>query len=167
MGSHILGPLSVNGAPKANGGLSSTGITIGGSTSSATVAVTGSGAFSQDLSAKSIKLTGAQAPITSTLDVTGSCNITGALTVTGSVSMTGYLWAGGLVSASGGKVVNTGQCTWSVAKGGTGLYTITYTTGYPGGAANYIINVTGHGCLACIRGAAYVTNMSFQVAAYA
>ena len=52
-------------------------VTIGGLTSRATIAVTGSGAFSQDLSAKSIKLTGAQLPITNTLDVIGSCNIAG------------------------------------------------------------------------------------------
>ena len=90
-GSHLIGPLSVSGALKANGGLSSNSITIGGSVSSATVAVTGSGAFSQDLSAKSIQLTGAQAPITNTLDVTGSCNITGSLTISGNVSMTNYL----------------------------------------------------------------------------
>ena len=65
-GSHIIGPLSVSGLLKANGGLSSNSITIGGSVSSAAVAVTGSGAFFQDLSATSLKLTGAQAPITQT-----------------------------------------------------------------------------------------------------
>ena len=77
--------------------------------------------------------------------------------------MTSYLWAGGLVGASGSKVTSTGQCTWGVTKGGTGLYTITYTTGYPGGPSNYIINVTGHGCLACIRGATYVRIRLFKL----
>ena len=80
--------------------------------------------------------------------------------------MPGYLWAGGLLGASGSKVSTTGQVVWSVARTGTGLYTITYTTGHPGGGVNYIINVTGHASLACVRGAAYVTNTSFQVATY-
>ena len=99
---------------------------------------------------------------------TGTVAITGTtVTIAGNVSMPGYLWAGGLVSASGGKVVYTGQVTWSVTKAGTGLYTISCTTSYPGGSSNYIISVTGHASLACVRGASYVTNTSFQVATYA
>ena len=60
LGTQITGPLSVGGLFKATAGLSSNSLTIGGSVSSATVAVSGSGAVSQDLSAKSIKLPGAK-----------------------------------------------------------------------------------------------------------
>ena len=70
-GAQITGDLSVSGSLKATTGLSSNSLTIGGSVSSATVAVIGSGAFSQDLSAKSIKLSGAQLPIVKTLKVEG------------------------------------------------------------------------------------------------
>ena len=48
---------------KATTGIASNTITIARSISPATVAVTGSGEFSQDLTAKSIKLTGSQLPI--------------------------------------------------------------------------------------------------------
>ena len=61
-------------------------ITTGASTSSATVTVTGSRAFSQDVPAKSTKLTRAQLPITNTLDVTGTCTISGALTASGGMT---------------------------------------------------------------------------------
>ena len=46
LGTQITGPLSVSGLLKATAGLSSNSLTIGGSVSSATVAVSGSGAFS-------------------------------------------------------------------------------------------------------------------------
>ena len=124
-GTLITGDLSATGTLKATAGLVSNSITIGGSVSSATVAVTGSGAFSQDLSAKSIKLTGAQLPIVNTLDVTGV------------VSMPGYMWAAGTVSATGTKLSGTGQMSWTVARVSTGIYTISWTTAHPLGA-NYI-----------------------------
>ena len=91
---------------KATTGLISNTITIGGSISPATVAVTGSGAFSQDLSAKSIKLTGAQLPINNTLDVVGSCNISG------DCNMASTCEVGGVFYAYSGALTNN-NCTIS------------------------------------------------------
>ena len=87
---HVLVQLSPDitcNTLNATTGLISNTITIAGSTSPATVAVTGSGEFSQDLTAKSIKLTGAQLPIVNTLDVAGSCNIAGDCNITGALSL--------------------------------------------------------------------------------
>ena len=89
---NITGAAYITGSCTSTFGFVGNSITIGGSTSSAKV-VTGSGAFSQDLSAKSIKLKGAQLPITNTIYVSGSCSVIGALIVTGDGSITGKISA--------------------------------------------------------------------------
>ena len=55
--------------------------------------MTGSGEISQDLTAKSIKLTGARLPIIDTLDVTGSCNISGACNLASTCIVNGIFTA--------------------------------------------------------------------------
>ena len=100
--------------------------------------MTGSGAFSQDLSAKSIKLTGAQIPIVNTLDVTGN------------VSMPGYMWAAGFVSSSGNQITSTGQVSWSVSRTTLRRYTVTWGTPHPAGTS-YIVTVTGQESIGMVR----------------
>ena len=113
----------------------------------------GSGAFSQDLSAKSINLTCAQLPIVNTLDVAGT------------VSMPGYMWAAGMVSATGSKLSGTGQMSWTVSRVSTGIYTITWGTAHPLGA-NYIVTLTAQGLMSMIRNTVVPTSLSFQVVLY-
>ena len=96
MFSFIFSPAITCDTLTATTGHVSNSITIGSSTSSATVAVTGSGEFSQDLTAKSIRLTGARLPINFTLDVVGSCNISG------DCNMASTCEVGGLLSAFAG-----------------------------------------------------------------
>ena len=134
----------------ATTGLISNSITIGGSTSSATVAVTGSGAFSQDLSAKSIKLTGAQLPIVNTLEVAGA------------VSMPGYMLAAGMVSATGTKIMGTGQVIWTVSRVSTGVFQINFLTPHPLGA-NYIIGLVCQGGWGMIRSTVVPTSTFFKL----
>ena len=66
----------------------------------------GSGEFSQDLTAKFLKLTGAQLPIVNTLDVAGSCNISG------DCNMASTCEVGGFFSAFSGALINN-NCTIS------------------------------------------------------
>ena len=66
----------------------------------------GSGEFSQDLTAKSIKLTGARLPTNNTLDVTGTCNITGDCTLASTCEVYGVF------TAAAGAIINN-NCTIS------------------------------------------------------
>ena len=91
--------------------------------------------------------------------------ITAQLSVNSYVTMPGYMFCAGTISATGSKLLTTGQNTFTVARytgAPAGIWVITFGTAHPLGA-NYVVSVTPRNSAAYVCFNPAPTSMGFTV----
>ena len=116
-------------------------------------------------------------PGTNALSITGNTTVSGTLTssglitasagmtVTGNVSMPGYMFCAGTISATGSKLISTGQVSYTVARlsgYAAGAWTITFASDHPL-SVNYVVNVSARNAQSYISVAPSPTTTAFVV----